>query len=186
VPLRSQTTETDFAGDHGRNQWPDLPDRELRLDREFNRQLHQPNERSTMRTRRTIMAIVLAAAAGTIGSIALLVILLGRLGLVMAALGASTVLVVYRLWVEPWQHRWGATDEEVRRPMPGDNLIPDASGTTRAITVAARPEQVWPWLAQIGYGRAGWYSYDWIDNDGRPAPTASSLSCNSSRWATRS
>jgi hypothetical protein len=115
------------------------------------------------------MAIVLAAAAGTIGSIALLVILLGRLGLVMAALGASTVLVVYRLWVQPWQHRWGATDEEVRHPMPGDNLIPDASGTTRAITIAARPEQVWPWLAQIGYGRAGWYSYDWIDNDGRPS-----------------
>jgi hypothetical protein len=115
------------------------------------------------------MAIVLAAAAGTIGGIALLVILLGRLGLVMAALGASTVLVVYRLLIQPWQHRWGATDEEVRRPMPGDDLIPDASGTTRAITVAAPPEQVWPWLVQIGYGRGGWYSYDWIDNDGRPS-----------------
>ena len=82
------------------------------MDREFNRQLHQSNERSTMRTRRTIMATVLAAAAGTIGGIALLVILLGRLGLVMAALGASTVLVVYRLWVQPsaplWRHRRGS------------------------------------------------------------------------------
>jgi hypothetical protein len=109
----------------------------VEVDREFNRQLHQSNERSTMRTRRTIMAIVLAAAAGTIGGIALLVILLGRLGLVMAALGASTVLVVYRLWVQPWQHRCGATDEEVRRPMPGDDLIPDASGATRAMPASA-------------------------------------------------
>jgi hypothetical protein len=115
------------------------------------------------------MAIVLAAAAGTIGGIALLVILLGRLGLVMAALGAITVLVVYRLIIQPWQHRWGATDEEVRRAMPGDDLIADASSTTRAITIAARPEQVWPWLVQLGYGRGGWYSYDWIDNDGRPS-----------------
>ena len=115
------------------------------------------------------MAIVLAAAAGTIGGIALLVILLSRLGLVMAALGAITVLVVYRLIIQPWQHRWGATDEEARRAMPGDDLIADASSTTRAITIAAPPEQVWPWLVQLGYGRAGWYSYDWIDNDGRPS-----------------
>jgi hypothetical protein len=53
--------------------------------------------------------------------------------------------------------------------MPGDDLIPDAASTTRAISIAAPAEQVWPWLAQLGYGRAGWYSYDWIDNDGRPS-----------------
>jgi hypothetical protein len=51
--------------------------------------------------------------------------------------------------------------------MPGDNLIPDAASTTRAITIAAPPEQVWPWLVQLGYGRGGWYSYDWIDNNGQ-------------------
>jgi hypothetical protein len=76
---------------------------------------------------------------------------------------------VYRLWVQPWQHRWGATDEEVGAAMPGDDLIPDAASTTRAISIAAPPEQVWPWLAQLGFGRAGWYSYDWIDNDGQPS-----------------
>ena len=53
--------------------------------------------------------------------------------------------------------------------MPGDDLIPGAVSTTRAITVATPPEQVWPWLVQLGYGRAGWYSYDWIDNDGQPS-----------------
>jgi hypothetical protein len=66
---------------------------------------------------------------------------------------------VYRVLVQPWQHRWGATDEDV----------PDATSTTRAITIAAPPEQVWPWLVQLGYGRAGWYSYDWIDNDNLPS-----------------
>ena len=53
--------------------------------------------------------------------------------------------------------------------MPGDELFPDANATTRGITIDAPPEAVWPWLVQIGYGRAGWYSYDWIDNDGRPS-----------------
>jgi hypothetical protein len=53
--------------------------------------------------------------------------------------------------------------------MPGDELIPDAGSATRAITVGAHPEQIWPWLVQLGYGRAGWYSYDWIDNDLKPS-----------------
>ncbi len=53
--------------------------------------------------------------------------------------------------------------------MPGDELLPGAKSTTRAVTIAAPPEEVWPWLVQLGYGKAGWYSYDWIDNDGRPS-----------------
>jgi hypothetical protein len=122
-----------------------------------------------MRTRLTIMAIVLAAAAGAVGVVVLLVVMLGWLGLAIGALGTIAALVAYRLWIQPWQHRWGATDDEVHRTMPGDGLIPDAASTTRAITIAAPPEQVWPWLVQLGYGRAGWYSYDWIDNDGQPS-----------------
>ena len=122
-----------------------------------------------MRTRLTIMAIVLAVAAATTGVVVLLVSLFGWLGLGIDALGTVAVLGAYRLWIQPWQHRWGATDEEVGRAMPGDDLIPGAASTTRAITIAAPPEQVWPWLVQLGYGRAGWYSYDWIDNDGKPS-----------------
>ena len=122
-----------------------------------------------MRTRLAIMAIVLSVTAATIGVVVLLVSMLGWLGLTIGALGVIAVLGAYRLWIQPWQHRWGATDEEVRRPMPGDDLIPDAASTTRAITIAAPPEQVWPWLVQLGYGRAGWYSYDWIDNNGHPS-----------------
>jgi hypothetical protein len=122
-----------------------------------------------MRTRLTIMAIVLAATTAAIGIIVLLVIALGWLGLAVGALGTLTVLAAYRRWIQPWQHRWGATDEEAHRAMPGDDLIPDAASTTRAITIAAPAERVWPWLVQIGDGRAGWYSYDWIDNDGQPS-----------------
>ncbi|HYU56614.1 MAG TPA: hypothetical protein VEO00_01020 [Actinomycetota bacterium] len=58
---------------------------------------------------------------------------------------------------------------EVARELPGDGLLPKARVTTRAITIRARPEHVWPWIVQLGYGRAGWYSHDWIDNDGRPS-----------------
>lgn len=69
-----------------------------------------------------------------------------------------------------WHLRWGASEQEQRRPMPGDGEQFRSSFTaTRAITVAAPPEDVWPWLVQIGFGRAGWYSYDWLDNLGRPS-----------------
>ena len=53
--------------------------------------------------------------------------------------------------------------------MPGDDLIPDAGSATRVIGIDATPGDVWPWLVQIGYGKAGWYSYDWIDNDFKPS-----------------
>ncbi len=64
--------------------------------------------------------------------------------------------------------RWGATDDEVASSIPGDELIADAPvSATRSISLAARPEEVFGWLAQMGFGRAGWYSYDLIDNLGR-------------------
>jgi hypothetical protein len=60
--------------------------------------------------------------------------------------------------------RWGATSEEVARPMPGDEIVPHAQvQTTHAITIDAGPERVWPWLVQMGYHRAGWYTYPWVD-----------------------
>jgi hypothetical protein len=69
-----------------------------------------------------------------------------------------------------WHLRWGATDAEVAAAMPGDALVPEPSFTaTRAITIAAPPEEVWPWIVQIGTGRAGFYSYDLFDNAARPS-----------------
>jgi hypothetical protein len=63
------------------------------------------------------------------------------------------------------QLRWGATDEESERPLPGDDLIENADITaTRAITIRATAAQVWPWIAQLGQGRGGFYSYDFLEN----------------------
>ncbi|MBN1205410.1 MAG: SRPBCC family protein [Myxococcaceae bacterium] len=77
---------------------------------------------------------------------------------------------VYLLYLRRWHLRWGATGAELRRAMPGDELVPDPDlDTTRAITVEAPPEALWPWLAQMGHRRGGWYSYDWIDNLGVPS-----------------
>ncbi|GIH95214.1 hypothetical protein ACFFMN_35570 [Planobispora siamensis] len=119
-----------------------------------------------MRTKLTIMGLVLAAAlvaVGVVTAVALVVDLRAALALVAVA------VLGYLLVIEPRIRRWGATDVEVDRAMPGDEMIPDGRGPTRAITIHAAPHEVWPWLVQIGYGRAGWYSYDWIDNDGRPS-----------------
>ena len=62
-------------------------------------------------------------------------------------------------------NRWGATDAEVRAALPGDALVPAPRlGYTRAISIDAPPERVWPWLAQLGQGRGGFYSYDGLEN----------------------
>lgn len=87
-------------------------------------------------------------------------------GIVVGAAG------VYTRFVRPWTKRWGATDEEVRRSMPGDGVVERADYVaTRAISIRATPDEVWPWLVQIGSGRAGWYSYDRVDNGGTPSTT---------------
>lgn len=67
---------------------------------------------------------------------------------------------------------WGATRDEISSSVVGDDVCPDARiVATRSITIAAPPEAVFPWLRQMGFGRAGWYSYDWIDNLGRKSAT---------------
>jgi hypothetical protein len=61
--------------------------------------------------------------------------------------------------------RWGATDQEVGDSLPGDDLIPNVDMiATRAITIRAAADQVWPWIAQLGQGRGGFYSYDRLEN----------------------
>jgi hypothetical protein len=71
----------------------------------------------------------------------------------------------YFLLLRPWLRRWGATDEELRMPLPGDELVPNPGYQhTRAVTIRAPAEEVWPWLAQIGQGRGGFYSYEWLEN----------------------
>lgn len=82
-----------------------------------------------------------------------------------AATFAAGAIVAYRTVVRPWHERWGATDEEVRAALPGDEVTAEpASQVTRAITIDAPPHDVWPWILQIGADRGGFYSYDWLEN----------------------
>ena len=68
------------------------------------------------------------------------------------------------LLIQPWHIRWGATDAEVERAMPSDDLMKNATYVaTRAITINTGIADVWPWLVQIGEGRGGFYSYDGLE-----------------------
>jgi hypothetical protein len=82
-----------------------------------------------------------------------------------AVLSAAALASLYVRRVEPWFRRWGATDEELVEELPVDELVvPGTRSMTRAITVHAPVDDVWPWLIQIGQDRAGFYSYTWLEN----------------------
>ena len=81
------------------------------------------------------------------------------------AAGTAAALETTRRLVRTPVLTWGATEEEAGRSLPGDELLEDpAVVSTRAITIDAPPSAVWPWLVQMGSGRAGAYTYDWIEN----------------------
>ena len=89
---------------------------------------------------------------------------MNRRRLTGAVLGAGAV-VTYRAFVRPWHERWGATDDEVHVRLAGDDLVAEpAEQCTRAISIGAPREAVWPWVVQIGADRGGFYSYDWLEN----------------------
>ncbi|MGY1726322.1 hypothetical protein ACI79J_05075 [Geodermatophilus sp. SYSU D01062] len=80
-------------------------------------------------------------------------------GLLLAGAGAAGLRYMHR------RRDWGATPQEVAGVLPGDELVPEpAEQTTLAVDVAAPPEEVWAWLVQMGQGRGGMYSYDWLEN----------------------
>ena len=84
-----------------------------------------------------------------------------RLFMLVALLALS---LGYWFPLRRWFSRWGTTADELARVMPGDSLIADPTQTaTQAITVNAPPDDIWPWLVQMGYQRGGVYSYDWLD-----------------------
>ena len=87
------------------------------------------------------------------------------------------LVAIYLLVIRPSQLHWGATAEETARSMPGDDLVSSPSFcATRGVTIHGRPEDVWPWLAQMGYGRAGFYGYDLIENVGSRTGIRSAVS----------
>jgi hypothetical protein len=84
---------------------------------------------------------------------------------VTSAIAIGGAAAAYIRLARPRQLRWGATDQESDGSLPGDDLIanPDLTAT-RAITVHTSADQVWPWIAQLGQGRGGFYSYDVLEN----------------------
>src|SRR3954451_17644190 len=83
---------------------------------------------------------------------------------------AALLNVAYRVALRPRLASWGATDEEARSSLPGDDVLSVGAPTsTMGITIDAPAADVWPWLVQMGCDRAGWYSHDRLDNGGRPS-----------------
>jgi hypothetical protein len=81
-----------------------------------------------------------------------------------AAAGAAA-WAAYEYLVRPWYTHWGATEEEIRTPRAGDKLLLQPKiDATHAVTVRAPAAAVWPWLVQLGQGRGGFYSFEWIEN----------------------
>ena len=92
------------------------------------------------------------------------VVRIGATAAAGVALAVGLEMATYPRWRQ-WCLSWGATDEEVARTLPGDDLlaVPDIV-STRAVWIDAPAGEIWPWLVQMGPGRGGAYTYDWIEN----------------------
>lgn len=90
-----------------------------------------------------------------------------RVFLSMFLSAVVTGFVLYLAAIRPAQRTWGVDPEDAASPLPGDDVVAEPNTTdTRGITIEATPDKIWPWLVQMGFGRAGWYSYDQMDNEG--------------------
>lgn len=86
------------------------------------------------------------------------------LKILLSLLAVSVIFVLLTALLTPWMDRWGATDEEIAASFPGDELVPaPASFLNRAVTVNASPEEIYPWIVQLGADKAGMYSYTWLE-----------------------
>jgi hypothetical protein len=81
---------------------------------------------------------------------------------ILVGIGILAVIVMFALL--PWMDKWGATDDEITASFSGDELVPSPRLLyTRAVTVTAAPEQIYPWIVQLGADKGGMYSYTWLE-----------------------
>jgi hypothetical protein len=81
------------------------------------------------------------------------------------ALFGTAATALYAVVIRPWHLGWGAEPEDEHRDLPGDELLPvEGAKILHAVTIDAPLEEVWPWLAQLGQDRGGFYSYEWLEN----------------------
>lgn len=77
----------------------------------------------------------------------------------------AIIVALYVAFLRPWMMDWGSTPQERQMALPGDDLVPrPVTQFTRAVTIDAPADEVWRWLVQLGQDRAGFYSYDWLEN----------------------
>lgn len=108
------------------------------------------------------IAFAVAAAASTV-AVARAIVSVRRPS--PLALVGTAATALYVLVIRPWHLRWGAEPEDEKRELPGDELLPqDGTQILHAVTINAPVEKVWPWLAQLGQDRGGFYSYEWLEN----------------------
>ncbi|HLO33589.1 MAG TPA: hypothetical protein VK249_30855 [Anaerolineales bacterium] len=87
--------------------------------------------------------------------------------LIMIGIGFIVLVFVYFVFFYPWQLHWGATRAEVQRPMPGDEIVGRPSlDATRAVTIHASAQNIYPWIVQMGITRGGWHRNGWLENLG--------------------
>jgi len=90
-----------------------------------------------------------------------------RRALRRAGSAASLAFVAYLLVIviaRPWHVRWGSTAAELGAALPGDDAVAANYQLQHAVTIHAPPDEVWPWLAQLGHDQGGFYSYTWLEN----------------------
>lgn len=104
--------------------------------------------------------------------------------LLAAVVAIVALFAAYFAFARPWMLHWGASAYEARAVLPGDERVPHAtSASTRAVTIAVPPARVWPWLAQLGQDRGGFYSYDVLENAvGSQMPRATTILRNRQEW----
>ena len=114
----------------------------------------------------TVARVLFASALLSVAVVAGVLVLGPALGAGVVLATMAAAVAGYRVLVQPWHLRWGATDAEVASGMAGDELLEDATPTTRAVTIDAPVPQVWSWLVERGIGPGGWSRRGLVD-DGR-------------------
>ena len=106
------------------------------------------------------------------------------LRVVMLVTALAAIMAGFLLITRPVYLNWGSTADERAKRLPGDEIVPHAGGqTTRAITIHAPAEDAWPWVAQLGQDRGGFYSFDLLENAvGCKMPTVDVLRARHQVW----
>jgi hypothetical protein len=83
---------------------------------------------------------------------------------ILAVLAFLAIFIMIALM--PWMDSWGATDDEIAASYSGDELVPSPRITyTRAVSINATPEEIYPWIVQLGAEKGGMYSYSWFETN---------------------